>query len=262
MAQAKQYIQQNLIDIYQPPLEITSLIETDLTEEKIATLFNSGGGAKGEAPSTAVPVPVGLAGGFTPSGLLNTLAVCVASNLYLIQFRSKTKSSEDAVVASRKLLQELILFRPGTTLYAFDLAPLALSLYCDRDLFIENGVDVQSGCTCKDPRDAVNATGFAIASTHAAKMFKDNVRAAFKSNIRDVDNPKTSRALAMRAWLASYIPTLGDMEERFREVPKINTKAMPTATLGAWPIREDGTAARREAAAANTARLLRRQRGR
>lgn len=225
MAPTVRQLQQNLVNTNHAPLEVTSLLETELDEEKIAHLL----GKTIDTLASENPFTIGLSGGYTSSGILSTLAVAVGSKVFLIQFRSKTKSSDAAVTEARKLLTDYILCRPqaGTTLYAFDLAPLALQLYGDHSLLIENGVDVQSGCACADQRDPVAATKFATTSTKVAKIYSDNIRDAFSSAALDQAKPETSRALGLRAWLASFVPTLGDMEERFREVPKINTKSMP-----------------------------------
>ncbi|KAI0694620.1 hypothetical protein BC835DRAFT_1000519 [Cytidiella melzeri] len=232
MAPSTQFIEQNLLDIHSRPLVVTSLFETELSEENISSFFTvKTVGDSGDAPVVADPVNIGLAGGYTPSGLLNTLAVSVGSTILLIQFRSKTKATEDAVVAARKLLQDSILCRSHVILHAFNLAPLALSLYCDHGLLLEAGVDVQSGCTCKNPRDPVDATEFATASTQAAKIYRDNIRDVFASDIRDPAKLETSRSLALRAWLAAYIPSLGDMSERLGEVPRINTRSMSADRL-------------------------------
>jgi hypothetical protein len=228
MAPATQRIEQNLLDTRIGPLEVISILETDLTDEKISSLLVGKPPTDADdVPDVVGPIDIGIAGGYTASGTLSTLAVCVLSTIFLIQFRSKTKATNEAVTASRKLLQDSILCRPDVSLFAFDLAPLALALYYDHGLLLESGVDVQSGCTCEDPRNYVEAIQFATASTQVTKIYHDNIRNAFASKVRDVEKPETSRTLALRSWLAGYLPTLGDMKERLGEVPKINTKSMP-----------------------------------
>ncbi|KAI0091304.1 P-loop containing nucleoside triphosphate hydrolase protein [Irpex rosettiformis] len=223
MAPTTRYVQQNLFNVNHKPLEVKTLLETELTEELVLQLI-------GEPPSNH-STTIGLSGGYTSSGILNSLAVSINPRIVLIQFKAKTKADETAVVTARKLLSDTILCRPNAVLYAFDMGPLALALYDDHSLLIEAGVDIQSACSCESPRIPLQAMKFMVKSTQAAKIYPDNIRDVFASPVRSLEKPETSHALAMRAWLASYVPTLGDMEERLREVPRINTKSIPTDRL-------------------------------
>ena len=232
MAPTTKQILQNMLNINLPTLEMISLLDSELTEEGVAQFVGH------VTPGRSLVV--GLSGGYSSSGVLNTLALAVGYKILLIQFRSKTKANETAVADARKLLSDSVLCRSDAILYAFDMGPLALGLYSDHGLPIESGIDIQSACSCDDPRSPLEATKFMTASTHAAKIYPDNIRNAFESRIRDLGKPETSVALAMRAWLASFVPTLGDMEERLREVPKINTKSMP-ADVSVSEICQSGT---------------------
>lgn len=202
---------QNFLNAPTPRISVESLWETELTSDKLATYLNS---------AQRKPRPVGLAGGNTPAGRLTILAVAVGSRVLLIRFRNREKASQ----AARKLLKDELLCSPKNILHAFDMGPLALSLYSDMHLLVTNAVDIQSACSCKENRVVANAVQFAVASTKYSGIHRTNIDTAFGSDAWDEDKPSS---LALKAWLAAYLPLVGDMEQRFGEAPKINTGTMP-----------------------------------
>lgn len=196
-----------------PLITAETVWETELTSERLDALLDG---------AHTKPRAVGLAPGYTPAGRLAVLAVAVGQNVLLIRFKSQSKVSA-AVVDARKLLKEALLCNDANRLHAFDGAPLALSLYADRDLRIAGLVDIQSGCTCKDNRVVANAVEFAMSSTEKPGIARGNIETAFANQVYDEAKPAP---VALKAWLAGYLPTVSDMEQRFGDVAKINTDQM------------------------------------
>lgn len=217
MAPTVRHIEQNLLDVGYPPLEITTLVENEVTQDQLATLIGT------DSPTTG-SLAVGLSSGIAASrsGTTNALAIAVSSRVLIIQLRSRAKADDTA----RKRLEENIFCNPEVVLYAFDLAPLALDLYNNHGISLDSGIDIQSACSCKNARVPANATEFAVSTSQAGKISRGNINDVFATMIFDAGKPETSRALALRAWLSGYLPGVGDMEERCHAVPKIDTKSM------------------------------------
>lgn len=224
--QATRYIDQNLLDTLIPRLEVSSISETELDDEKLSYLFARPSTDITSVSESIVPVPVGLAGAYTSKGTLTVLGVAVKNRILLIQFRSKDKPT---IPAGRQLLQTGILSAANAQPCAFDLAPLAMSLYANHNLFLENAVDIQSTCQCPDSRIPANAVEFVLSGTKASGIHRPNIDTIFAISQWDPAKPETFRAVVLKAWLAGYLPLVGDMEERCRDVVKINTKATPIA---------------------------------
>ncbi|PSS19948.1 hypothetical protein PHLCEN_2v3121 [Hermanssonia centrifuga] len=220
-------IEQHFLNMRYPRLEVQTVMETDLTSDSLnAILF---GNSKSDAPSS-IPRAVGLAPGYTSAGKLTVIAVAVKARVLLIQFRSEVKKGTDVVVAARQLLHDELLCHDGNALFAFDMGPLAMALYLDHGLYVRNAIDVQSACTCKGNRDPANAVEFAIGTT-SYKVYRANVTDAFSSSLWDPSKPPSTTSVALKAWLAAWLPEVADMEERLREVQPIDTKGMSELKL-------------------------------
>ncbi|THG99082.1 hypothetical protein EW026_g3215 [Hermanssonia centrifuga] len=220
-------IEQHFLNMRYPRLEVQTVMETDLTSDSLnAILF---GNSKSDAPSS-IPRAVGLAPGYTSAGKLTVIAVAVKARVLLIQFRSEIKKGTDVVVAARQLLHDELLCHDGNALFAFDMGPLAMALYLDHGLYVRNAIDVQSACTCKGNRDPANAVEFAIGTT-SYKVYRANITDAFSSSLWDPSKPPSTTSVALKAWLAAWLPEVADMEERLREVKSIDTKGMSELKL-------------------------------
>lgn len=208
-------IEQNLIDMRPSPrIEVETILETALSEERIATFL----GKKGPSGRRAI----GLAPGYTSAGKLTILAMAVESRVLLIQFRAKSKKDSDVVIASRKRLQDQLLSNEDNALFAFDMAMVAAVLYYEARLRVERAFDVQDTCTCKDNRVPLNAVTFALNST-SFRPYSSNIANLFEGDsIWDSSKHAATTALALRAWLSSYLPTIPDMEERYMDAKSIN----------------------------------------
>ena len=198
-------------------LTVQTIRENELTSDVLDAFFAS------SPPSQSI----GLSPAYS-SGNLNTLAIAVTPSVLLVQFSSKKKDRDAAKAGSgsqartgRKLLEERVLCRPYGNVVAFDLAPLALILYSDHGLRLNNGVDIQSCCY---PKDRIPL--FSIKQAAAdIELFEDNVISAFRSLEFDQNDQNNTRELALRAWVSHYITQLAGMEERFEKAVKVNTMA-------------------------------------
>ncbi|KAG2074295.1 hypothetical protein BDR04DRAFT_202000 [Suillus decipiens] len=137
---------------------------------------------------------LGLAGGFAPTGELAMLAIADKSTIVIIEFEpKKSKGNEHDERAARVFLTQDLLRRTTGFLYAFDIAPIALALSQTLDLRIANAIDVQC---------AGSKTRIPLAVVKQA-------------------NGTTS--LAQRAWIAHHLSQLSTMEDRFAQVPPVDT---------------------------------------
>jgi regulator of nonsense transcripts 1 len=173
--------------------------------------------------------PIGIAPAYSESGSrLVVLAIANQSNALLVEFYSskpgKGKSTgpiKPRDNTGRTLLQDKLFCRTDGDLFAFDFQPLALSLYHDHGgLRLVNGVDIQSAC-CPKARQPLASIQFALGGT--AAIYEDNVRDSFENMVYD---PKRTTEIALRAWIAQYLPQLGAMEEIFAQAKRIDTQKL------------------------------------
>ncbi|KAG2042431.1 hypothetical protein BDR03DRAFT_557938 [Suillus americanus] len=181
---------------------------------------------------------LGLAGGFAPTGELAMLAIADASMIIIIKFElnlKKRKGNEhderpgvtpagkvDNTAAARKFLTQNLLRRTTGFLYAFNIAPIALALSQTLDLRIANAIDIQcAGSTIRAPLATIKQ---AIGDLH--DVYDVNINEVFRNDtiidhLPAAKNGTTS--LALRAWIAHYISQLSTMEDRFAQVPPVDT---------------------------------------
>jgi hypothetical protein len=221
MAQTSRVIYQNLIDEDEGPIQTYGpVLESALTPDDLEPFLEKA---------------VGLSGVYTKSGKLTLLAIADQSRrVLIIQFHSTQSDTRGknrgpsangttvAASAGRKLLEDSLLCRATGDIYAFDLAPLALSLYLDHELRITNGVDIQTGCPTKRARDPLTSIKFAWGDP--AVVYDVNIRPVFEQMELDPNDAKrTETNLVQRAWVSQRLSTLRDMEPRFDKVPRIDT---------------------------------------
>ena len=210
------YIDQNLVDVYHPSISVDRIDETDLTEEYLDQFFAD------KKPSP--PRFIGIAASYTPKGKIAVLAVSFLEKIFIVEFRG---AGSEAAIGARSLLQEKILCSEDNDIVAFDIAPIALSLFSDKNLRMTTGIDFQSigGDATALRRDPVLAIKFVVAGTKAeSSIYHENIRTAFRDPIWDASNRSCEIWLALRAWAAGFFPTLdGSLEEKFRQIARVNT---------------------------------------
>jgi len=221
MAQATRSIHQNFLDEDIEPISVRTVHEANLTEEHLQPFIDDS------------PQPIGIAPAYAESdSRLVVLAIANQTNVLLVEFyssrpnrdgRGKSASSiKPRDNTGRTLLQDEIFCRPFGDMFAFDFEPIALSLYNDHGgLRLVNGVDIQSACL---PKNRQPLASIKSAVGDSATIYEDNVRDSFDNMVYD---PKRTTAIALRAWIAQYLPHLGAMEETFANAKRIDTAKLP-----------------------------------
>lgn len=203
-------IEQNLLDCRISPIEVYEVPETSLTAEILDEFL-------GETPALQ---SIGLSAVYSPKRLLVSLAIASRSRVLLVKMKEKPSSQ---VLEDRKLLQDRILCNEHGTCHAFDIAPLAMALFHSHGIKISNGVDLQyvfrEEAQSRNPNDAISAA----TRIRNYSVNRENVVRAFDS---DVDDRKTTSWIthaAQRAWIASLLSTFTDLEDKLRDIPRVNT---------------------------------------
>ncbi|KAJ6609215.1 P-loop containing nucleoside triphosphate hydrolase protein [Mycena sp. CBHHK59/15] len=229
------FLMQTLLDGVDSQLEMKTKHEADL-DRNLLSVFSD------------YPGPIGIAPGYSKSGGLVALAIADDTYCLIVQFYTnsghtgpgnsgrrgrggnrKDQPSPNRDTTGRKLLEELILCRLVGGLFAFDLGPLSMSLYCGVDLRITNGVDIQSAFSAID-RKPLSAIKAAVGNT--IQVFTDNITSVFENPIYEpASDGNCTSDLAMRAWISQYIATIGNGAETFTKVPRIDTKKLQPQTL-------------------------------
>lgn len=202
-------IYQSFLDMNAPPIRLEILPESKLTDEHFDKFLTS-------APTFPNPIRVGIAPAYSDKDQLLGIAVATESNVFVIQLQKKSTPSK-----ARSLLLTKLLCNSDCMLYAFNLAPLALSLSLDHGLRILNGINIESICpeSLEQYISPLAAVKFAVGDQWP--IHEDNVKAAFQEKTWD---PAKHTSLALKAWLACRLPAIPDQEERFNSVPRINTQ--------------------------------------
>jgi hypothetical protein len=181
--------------------------------------------------------PIGISPGYSKGGKLVALAIADDQNCRIIEFvaprprgRGQGAPSRDCNSAPRnqhglQLLQETVLCRNAGDLFAFDMAPLSLSLYCDANLRVTHGVDIQSGVSAVD-RKPLTAILEIVGDT--APINKENVVTVFLNPVYDNNDRNRATDLGMRAWVSQFLAGYQNGAETLAKVQRIDTfKLMP-----------------------------------
>jgi hypothetical protein len=179
------------------------------------------------------PRSVGISPAYSQSGGLPALACANDTRILVITFHS-TRAYRDGNTGGSgtlpwnmerrtQVLEDLLLCHPLHTLFAFDLAPLALSLHLHLHLHLTDAVDIQSATKAPD-RSIVAAVQVVIADT--SPIFVDNITTTFERMFYESSKQKDLTDLVQRAWLCGYIGQydFGTIKDMFANAPKVNMK--------------------------------------
>lgn len=176
------------------------------------------------------PRSVGISPAYSQSGGLPALAFALDTRVLVINFHKSTPYSNGTTSSSnvprnverRDLLEYELLCHPLCTLYAFDLADIALSLHLHLHLHLTDAIDIQSALKVLD-RNVVASVQTVIAD--ACKVFSDNIDRAFENMIYLSSKHKDLTDLVHRAWLCSYIGRYDaeSIRDMFYKAPKVDT---------------------------------------
>ncbi len=176
------------------------------------------------------PRSVGISPAYSQSGGLPALACAHDTRVLIVNFHS-TRAYRDGNtggsgtqprnVERRNQLEEDLLCNPLHTLYAFDLAPLALSLHLHLHLKITDAIDIQSAVLAPD-RSVLDAVKLVIAD--ASPIFSENITTAFERMLHESNKHKDLIDLVQRAWLSSFIGQydFGVIKDMFYKAPRID----------------------------------------
>lgn len=183
--------------------------------------------------------PIGISPGYSKAGTLIALAIADDQNCRIVEFNRDTaapRRSEGGQgrgggnkqparhdTENLQMLQDIVLCREAGDLFAFDMGPLSMSLYCDVKLRITNAVDIQSGISAVD-RKPITAIMEVIGTS--VQVMKDNIKTVFRNPIYDQEDRNRATDLAMRAWVSQFLAGYGNGAETFAKVPKIDTKKL------------------------------------
>ncbi|CAA7266961.1 unnamed protein product [Cyclocybe aegerita] len=224
MAITRRVFQPNILDGRAPainkPLPTHLIPENELSQSDISTVFDH-------------PRPLGLSPGFDEDGRLVALAIADDTQCRIIEFQhprrgKKATALPKNILDGRQILQDSILCRPVGDLFAFDMAPLTMSIYGDLDARITNAVDIQSAFPVKNPaadRKPLVAIKAAIGESDI-KIREDNIRDLFFYPTYNEDNRNRVSDLAIRAWVSQFLPSFENGAETFEKVTRIDTKKL------------------------------------
>jgi hypothetical protein len=212
---------QNLIDEYIDNIEARVVHEKDLKPIHLQWLL----GPDGNSPRS-----VGISPAYSQSGSLPALACALDTRVLVINFHSSKPYRDGATssgtmprnVERRRLLEYELLCHPLCTIYAFDLANIALSLHLHLHLHITDAIDIQSALQIPD-RSVVLSVQYVIAD--ACKVWTENIDRAFENLTYLSSKHKDLTDLVQRAWLCSYLGRY-DFEairDMFYKAPKVDT---------------------------------------
>ena len=213
---------QNLLNADIDDIEARVVHEKDLEPTHLQWLL----GPDGNSPRS-----VGISPAYSQSGGLPALACALDTRVLVINFHSSKPYRDGATssgtvprnVERRRLLEYELLCQPLCTLYAFDLADIALSLHLHLHLHLTNAIDIQSALRIPD-RTVVLSVQTVIAD--AFQVWSENIDRAFENMLYHSSKPKYLTDLVQRAWLCSYIGRY-DFEairDMFYKAPKVDTE--------------------------------------
>jgi hypothetical protein len=212
---------QSLIDEYTENIEARVVHEKDFELSHLEWLLGSDGNS---------PRSVGMSPAYSQSGGLPALACAVDTRVLVLNFHKSIPYSDGATgsgivprnVERRGQLEHVLLCHPLCTLYAFDLANIALSLHLHLHLHLTDAIDIQSALRIPD-RSIVPSVQNVIAD--ACKIWEENIDRAFENMTYRSSKHKDLADLVQRAWLSSYIGRYDSeaIRDMFDKAPKVDT---------------------------------------
>ncbi|KAL4260424.1 DNA2/NAM7 helicase-like C-terminal domain-containing protein [Pleurotus pulmonarius] len=116
-----------------------------------------------------------------------------------------------------------------SNIYAFDIAPLAMSLFGDHNLRISNGIDIQSAFPNIVDRNPLKIVHDIVDSRF--RVFDENIKSVFRNSDVSDDSENMHNDLILRAWISRTIVDIESASSTFDRVPKVDLAKFPDATL-------------------------------
>ena len=157
---------------------------------------------------------------------LSSVAFSTLSRVLVVNIpMSKDAVKKKCVAQSWRLIENHFLVNSKYQKYAFRMDQLAVALYLDSSVCINDAVDMLS-VTTGDNRQSLQALMNAMGGE--TLLLKTNVKSLFfhTSGSPTVD---TAANVALQAWAACKAATLPHMSSRFASIPRIDTLSIPKA---------------------------------
>lgn len=175
--------------------------------------------------------PIGISPGYSKDGKLVALAIADDEHCRIIELVvprrngggrgiRESKPPQNRNKSGLELLQEKVLCRDVGDLFAFDMGPLSMSLYCDATLRVTHAVDIQSGVSAVDRKPLTAILGIVGDS---APINKGNVVDVFRNPVYDEEDRYRATDLGMRAWVSQFLASYQNGAETFTKVARIDT---------------------------------------
>lgn len=199
----------------------TTIQESDITSEVLSVFDHAR--------------PLGISPGYSSAGKLVAIAIADDHYCKIIELNAPHASRRDGGGRSGarlsvprnldglQLLQEMIFCRHAGELFAFDMGPLSMSLYCDTNLRIINAVDIQSGASAVD-RKPLTAIKAVVGTT--VPIMENNISDVFRNPVYNNADRNRATDLAMRAWISQFLAGYGNGAETLAKVQRIDTRKL------------------------------------
>ncbi|KAI0303789.1 hypothetical protein B0F90DRAFT_1816054 [Multifurca ochricompacta] len=210
---------QTLIDEPIDPIEARIVHEKNLEISDLQWFLEPAGNS---------PRSVGISPAYSQSGSLPALACALGTRVLIINFHTSkayydgnSSGTQPRNVERRDMLEQELICNPDCTFYAFDLAPLALSLCLHLHLHIANAIDIQSALPVPS-RSPVDSVRHVIAD--GPPIFDINITSVFENTLYESNKHKDLTPIVQRAWLCGYIGQydLGNIKDIFYAAPKVD----------------------------------------
>ncbi|KAI6042874.1 P-loop containing nucleoside triphosphate hydrolase protein [Pisolithus marmoratus] len=183
--------------------------------------------------STAVAEgAIGISASYQENCQLSAIAFSSTSRALVVHLTSgdlslcSNESKRKRIIQGRSLLQERILCNAKYQKYTFKMDRIAIALYLDVALRIDDAVDMLS--VSLGNRRSLQALLDALGGE--LTLYKSDVKALFFSN---ESHPVSDSDLVQQAWAACRASTLPHMAMRFRALGRIRTNAIPDEHMAA-----------------------------
>jgi len=199
-----------------PECEITTVTYKELKYEDLDPFFEAA-------------TPIGLDVAYWKESIaLAALAIVSARIALVIVFSPPNRRLETTAPydPDSEQYQSLMSFlsRDVGEFFAFDLAPLAMSLYEEQGLFLKNAVDIQSAFPGQN-RNRIPGI-LRVALGDGVKISEVLVSEAFNNATYNPDHRTAALGPVKRGWLAFYLGSVDDAVTTYSSVKRINTYGM------------------------------------
>ena len=178
----------------------------------------------------AIDRVLGVSATYGKACQLSSIAFSTLSRVLVVNIPARhtpqlKHANQQRVTRSRTLIQDRLLLNPNLRKHAFKMDQLAVALYLDLSIRINDAVDMLS-VTTNDSRQSLQALMNAMGGE--LNLQRKNVQSLFFDTSKSTTMDAAAR-VALEAWGACRAATLPHMSPRFAPLPSIDTLAFPKA---------------------------------